>query len=107
MATVRRLACGSQLCGRITEGGAREWLVPDGRGGCAMGTVSGLRTRRYHGLLVVAGGTPAVGLVHRLLPGGPVSLSLEAICTWRDVHAERTAAGPPPTVTGAEGGCVV
>jgi predicted glycogen debranching enzyme len=28
--------------------------VPDGLGGYAMGTVAGLRTRRYHGLLVVA-----------------------------------------------------
>jgi len=181
MATVRRLAFGSQVCGRIAEGGAREWLVPDGRGGYAMGTVSGLRTRRYHGLLIVAGetpatrhlglaaldaivtlpsgtsvrlgthewsdgtiaprghellagfelvdglprwrwrigdvvlereiamvhGRPAVAVVHRLLTGGPVSLSLEALTTWRDVHGERTAAGPPPDVRAVEGGCVV
>ncbi|GIE99638.1 glycogen debranching protein [Paractinoplanes rishiriensis] len=59
MATVRRLAFGSQVCGRLDEGAAREWLVPDGRGGYAMGTVNGLRTRRYHGLLIVAGDTPA------------------------------------------------
>ena len=59
MATVRRLAFGPQVCGSVAEGAAREWLVPDGRGGYAMGTVSGLRTRRYHGLLVVAGKTPA------------------------------------------------
>lgn len=57
---------GPQVCGELTAGATREWLVPDGRGGYAMGTVSGLRTRRYHGLLVVAGDTPAsrrVGLV--------------------------------------------
>jgi predicted glycogen debranching enzyme len=181
MATVRRLAFGSQLCGRIAEGATREWLVPDGRGGYAMGTVSGLRTRRYHGLLIVAGDTPAtrhlalasldavvtlpsgtsvrlathewadgtiaprghellagfelvdglprwrwrigdvvierevamahgraaVAVVHRLLTGGPIGLSLEALCTWRDVHGERTAAGPPPDVAAADGGCVV
>src|SRR5689334_6973703 len=59
MATVRRLTFGSQVCGRIAEGAAREWLVPDGCGGYAMGTVSTLRTRRYHGLLIVAGDTPA------------------------------------------------
>ncbi|MET7398099.1 amylo-alpha-1,6-glucosidase [Dactylosporangium sp. NPDC005572] len=29
-----------------------EWLVTDGLGGYATGTVAGLRTRRYHGLLV-------------------------------------------------------
>jgi len=34
-------------------------VVTDGRGGYAMGTVSGLRTRRYHGLLVVAPRSPA------------------------------------------------
>ena len=57
---------GPGVCGSLDEGGQREWLVPDGRGGYAMGTVSGLRTRRYHGLLVVAGDIPArrmMGLV--------------------------------------------
>ncbi|MEU4569627.1 amylo-alpha-1,6-glucosidase [Micromonospora sp. NPDC023956] len=68
---------GPQVCGQLAGGAAREWLVPDGRGGYAMGTVSGLRTRRYHGLLVVAGETPAtrrVGLASLdasvLLPSG-------------------------------------
>src|SRR5215470_11893561 len=52
------LVFGTQICGG--DGGAeREWLVPDGRGGYASGTVSGLRTRRYHGLLVVADEVPA------------------------------------------------
>jgi predicted glycogen debranching enzyme len=32
----------------------REWLVTNGLGGYAAGTVSGARTRRYHGLLVAA-----------------------------------------------------
>ena len=31
-----------------------EWLETDGQGGFASGTVSGIRTRRYHGLLLVA-----------------------------------------------------
>jgi predicted glycogen debranching enzyme len=167
------------VCGRLDEGSAREWLVPDGRGGYAMGTVAGLRTRRYHGLLAVAGahgrklglaaldpvitlpsgaavrlgthewadgtiaprghellagfelvdglprwrwrigdivlereiatvhGRPAVAVVHRLLTGGPVSLALQALGTWRDVHGERTAGGPEPVVTEAEGGCLI
>jgi len=32
----------------------REWLETDGLGGFASGTVDGVRTRRYHGLLLVA-----------------------------------------------------
>lgn len=32
----------------------REWLVTNGIGGFASGTVAGLNTRRYHGLLVAA-----------------------------------------------------
>jgi predicted glycogen debranching enzyme len=50
---------GPQLCGTLDESSTREWLVTDGLGGYAMGTVAGLRTRRYHGLLVVAVGGPA------------------------------------------------
>lgn len=32
----------------------REWLISNGLGGYASGTVSGVRTRRYHGMLVAA-----------------------------------------------------
>lgn len=34
--------------------GPREWLVSDGLGGFASGAADGIRTRRYHALLVVA-----------------------------------------------------
>jgi len=49
------------------DGGLRpamtsEWLETDGLGGYASGTVSGVRTRRYHGLLLVAA-TPPTGRV--------------------------------------------
>ena len=37
----------------------REWLEADELGGFAMGTVSGIRTRRYHALLTVATNPPA------------------------------------------------
>jgi predicted glycogen debranching enzyme len=50
---------GPQACGTLEEAAKREWLVADGVGGYAMGTVAGLRTRRYHGLLVVAVDGPA------------------------------------------------
>ena len=32
----------------------REWLVTNGLGGYASGTISGVATRRYHGLLIAA-----------------------------------------------------
>jgi predicted glycogen debranching enzyme len=39
-----------------------EWLETDGRGGFASGTVTGIRTRRYHAVLLVAA-TPPTGRV--------------------------------------------
>src|SRR5579859_6457243 len=45
---------GREVCGNLDAASEREWLVADGLGGYAMGTLGGLRTRRYHGLLVVA-----------------------------------------------------
>ena len=175
------LVFGTQLCGRLDESAAREWLVTDGLGGYAMGTVAGLRTRRYHALLVVSGetvaqrhvglasldpvlelpsgatvrlgthewvggavspdghrllerfdltdgvprwrwrvgdvvierelamvhGSPCVGVVHRLLSGGPVRLRLEALCTWRDAHQNRDAGGPPLSVESTVDGVTV
>jgi predicted glycogen debranching enzyme len=47
----------------LPAGAEREWLLTDGRGGYAMGTAAGLRTRRYHGLLVVAPAGPARRMV--------------------------------------------
>ncbi len=59
-----------------------EWLEADGRGGFASGTVSGLRTRRYHALLLAATHPPAgrVVLVNGIeawaeMDGGPVPLT--------------------------------
>jgi predicted glycogen debranching enzyme len=51
---------GPAVCGDLDDATRREWLVADGTGGYAMGTVAGLRTRRYHGLLVVADRVSAV-----------------------------------------------
>ena len=36
----------------------REWLVTNGLGGFASGTLAGTGTRRYHGLLVAADPPP-------------------------------------------------
>ena len=45
---------GREICGRLKVAETREWLVTNGIGGFAMGTVAGLLTRRYHGLLIAA-----------------------------------------------------
>jgi predicted glycogen debranching enzyme len=49
---------GTQVVGSLAEGSRREWIATDGLGGYAMGTATGLATRRYHGLLIVAGDRP-------------------------------------------------
>jgi hypothetical protein len=50
---VRSMPCATKL--RHTEELlTSEWLVANGLGGYASGTVSGIPTRRYHGLLVAA-----------------------------------------------------
>src|SRR5512142_1966348 len=38
----------------MSEAWSREWLVTNGLGGYASGTIGGGLTRRYHGLLVAA-----------------------------------------------------
>jgi predicted glycogen debranching enzyme len=61
---------------------AREWLLANGLGGYAFGTLAGVPTRRYHGLLIAAlaaphGRTVTVDHLHEtLIPaGGPLHLS--------------------------------
>ena len=41
-----------RVCGDLKIGEHREWLVTNGIGGYASGTISGLLTRSYHGLLL-------------------------------------------------------
>ncbi len=45
---------GRETCGVLDTALRREWLVTNGIGGFASGTISGAATRRYHGLLVAA-----------------------------------------------------
>ncbi len=49
---------GPEICGSLETAAEREWLVTNGLGGFASGTVAGLLTRRYHGLLVAALDSP-------------------------------------------------
>ncbi|MEO6797309.1 MAG: amylo-alpha-1,6-glucosidase [Candidatus Dormibacter sp.] len=70
-------------CRHFEAASSREWLVTNGLGGYASGTVSGANTRRYHGLLVAALAPPARRMVlvsgveeWLLIPGSePIGLS--------------------------------
>ena len=45
---------GREVCGDSSVAETREWLVTNGIGGFASGTIAGVLTRRYHGLLMAA-----------------------------------------------------
>lgn len=47
----------------MTSNAKAEWLEADGLGGFASGTVNGIRTRRYHALLLAATAPPAGRMV--------------------------------------------
>ena len=54
---------GREVCGDLEAAESREWLVTNGFGGYASGTIAGGMTRRYHGLLIAAL-QPPVGRMH-------------------------------------------
>jgi predicted glycogen debranching enzyme len=94
---VRRMTWGKSDDADIDALLSREWLVTNGLGGYASGTVSGVITRRYHGILIAALPAPLGRVVMlnglreelRLADGTRVALGGE----------ER--AGKPPSVHGA------
>jgi predicted glycogen debranching enzyme len=45
---------GREICGDLASAESREWLVTNGLGGFASGTIAGDATRRYHGILFAA-----------------------------------------------------
>jgi predicted glycogen debranching enzyme len=45
---------GREICCDLAAAESREWLVTNGIGGYAFGTITGHQTRSYHGLLVAA-----------------------------------------------------
>src|ERR1700722_769942 len=49
-----KIKFGREVCGNLETADGREWLVTNGIGGFASGTISGNLTRRYHGLLIAA-----------------------------------------------------
>ena len=52
-----------ETCRHLDAAIQREWLVTNGLGGYASGTVAGVNTRRYHGLLVAALNPPVQRMV--------------------------------------------
>jgi predicted glycogen debranching enzyme len=54
---------GHEICGNLAAAESREWLVTNGIGGFASGTIATGMTRRYHGLLIAAL-QPPVGRTH-------------------------------------------
>ncbi len=54
MLHTNNVTLGRADCGYFEQAITKEWLVTNGLGGFAAGTVSGTNTRRYHGLLVAA-----------------------------------------------------
>ncbi len=71
---------GPDACHDLEAGLEREWLVTNGLGGYAFGTVAGPATRVYHGLLIAAL-SPPVG--RTMLVGGLVE--------WATIDGQRVA----------------
>lgn len=54
MSLLAEVQFGREVCGELEIAESREWLVTNGLGGYASGTIAGTTTRRYHGLLIAA-----------------------------------------------------
>src|ERR1700757_4429706 len=83
---------GREICGTLEVAEQREWLVTNGIGGFASGTVSGNLTRRYHGLLIAAlnppvGRTQLVAKVEEVADYGGSTYSL-ATNNWNSGATE-------------------
>ena len=73
----------ASVCRDYARSSRLEWLLTSGTGGFAMGTVAGVNTRRYHGLLVASLHPPVDRVVTlarmeetALLPKGEVPLAV-------------------------------
>ncbi|MGB8521263.1 MAG: glycogen debranching enzyme N-terminal domain-containing protein, partial [Candidatus Tumulicola sp.] len=74
---------GRGVCGDLASAERREWLVTNGLGGFASGTIAGTLTRRYHGLLIAAFRPP----VERML----LVAKIDEVATYRGRRAELNA----------------
>ncbi|MEX1169433.1 MAG: amylo-alpha-1,6-glucosidase [Chloroflexota bacterium] len=74
------VALGADVVSDLDPAIRREWLVTNGRGSYAFGTVAGIATRSYHGLLVAA-----------LEPPVGRTVLVEGLEEWATVAGQRTA----------------
>ncbi|MEO1521663.1 MAG: amylo-alpha-1,6-glucosidase [Cyanobacteria bacterium J06633_2] len=82
------LQFGREICGDLHTAEQREWLVTNGIGGYACGTVPGILTRHYHGILIAAL-EPPVGrmlMVAKLDESAIYRNQIHALCVnrWAD-----------------------
>ena len=83
------LEFGRETCCNLDRSGALEWLVTNGLGGYASGTVAGLLSRRYHGLLIAALRPPT----DRSLLAGKLDETADYDGSLYPLHANRYADG--------------
>ncbi|MEM7770335.1 MAG: glycogen debranching enzyme N-terminal domain-containing protein, partial [Cyanobacteria bacterium P01_A01_bin.37] len=82
------LQFGREICGDLHAAEQREWLITNGIGGYACGTVPGVLTRHYHGVLIAAL-DPPVGrmlMVAKLDESAIYRNQIYSLCTnrWAD-----------------------
>jgi predicted glycogen debranching enzyme len=63
VASAEKIRFGEEASRDLAVSARGEWLETNGRGGFSFGTVSGMRTRRYHGLLIVATRPPGARML--------------------------------------------
>jgi predicted glycogen debranching enzyme len=80
---------GRETCGDLVVAESREWLCTNGLGGFASGTIAGLLSRRYHGLLVAALAPP----LGRILVVAKLEDTLVDGATRRPLSTNRWADG--------------
>lgn len=90
MVDLPRLAVGREVVAHWDAATRREWLVTDGTGAYAMGTIGQARTRRYHGHLVTAL-RPPVG--RTLVVGGIAEGASDSGRPTQWLHSQEWAGG--------------
>jgi predicted glycogen debranching enzyme len=84
---------GRDITNRWDTASRREWLVTNGIGGFASGTVALANTRRYHGLLIASFNPP----VERTLLVSKVNITVRYLGAAYELFCDEYEGGLPPT----------